>query len=140
MTDWLDRLAGDWTYEGDSVPSDPDHRRTGVETVVRHGAWTIIENPENYRFQLAFSPETGRVTGDFIHLEYPTLWTYDGAPDGNRLVLASCGPRMDGQPGETDYADVWEIVSADERTMTGRFRQDDGSWSDFCITRYHRTA
>src|SRR5690606_8432374 len=100
MTDWLDCFVGDWTWEADSVPSSPDHKRTGIETVTRQGAWVMIDSPDGYRFQLAFDPERGRVTGDFIHLEYPSLWTYDGAPDGDRLVLSSRGPRMDGQAGE----------------------------------------
>lgn len=29
MTDWLDRLIGQWTWEADGVPANPDHRRTG---------------------------------------------------------------------------------------------------------------
>ena len=138
MSDWLDRLVGDWTWEADSVPSNPDRQRTGIETVTRQGAWVMIDSPDGYRFQLAFDPERDRVTGDFIHLEDPRLWTYDGAPEGDRLVLASRGPRMDGGSGETDYQDVWETVSDDERIMTGRVLGDDGRWSDFTVTRYRR--
>ena len=138
MTDWLDRLIGEWTWEADSVPANPDHRRTGVETVTRQGAWVMIESPDGYRFQLALDPASGRVTGDFIHLEHPDLWIYDGAPEGDRMVLTSRGPRMDGGTGETDYQDVWQTSSDDERIMTGRVLGDDGQWSDFTVTRYRR--
>ena len=140
MSDWLDQLIGDWTYEGDSVPVDPDHHHTGNETVVRRGAWIIIESDDQTRFQLAFDPDSGRVTGDFVSWRYPTLWTYDGAVEGGRLVLNSRGPRFDGKPGETDYQDIWEIVSDDERKTRGRLKGDDGQWSDFNITRYRRKA
>lgn len=139
-TDWLDQLTGDWTYEGDSIPSDLARTRTGTEIVTRRGAWVVIESDDDVRFQLSFNKETGRVTGDFISWEYAGLWVYDGAPDGRRMALASRGPRMDGAPGETDYEDIWEIVSADERVTTGRFRNDAGEWQDFNVTRYRRKA
>ncbi len=138
MSDWLDRLVGEWTYEADSIPSDPERQSTGAETVTRRGAWIVIESDDHARFQLALDKETGRVTGDFISWEYAGLWVYDGAPDGDRMTLASRGPRMDGAPGETDYEDTWEIVSEDERITTGRFRDDDGQWRDFTVTRYRR--
>lgn len=138
MTDWLDRLVGEWSYEADSIPSDPKHQSTGSETVARRGAWIVIESDDHARFQLASDPESGRVTGDFINWNHPGLWAYDGAPEGDRLVLNSRGPRMDGGQGETDYQDVWTLVSENERTTTGRFRDEAGEWRDFNITRYRR--
>lgn len=140
MTDWLDRLVGEWTYEASSVPAGSGPPSTGVETVVRRGRWIVIESDDHARFQLALDPDSGRVAGDFISWEHPSLWVYDGAPDGDRMVLASRGPRFDGQPGETDYEDVWEILSEDERVTRGRVKGDDGQWSDFNITRYRRKA
>lgn len=138
MADWLDQLTGEWTYEADSVPSRPENQSRGRETVTRRGQWIIIESDDHARFQLALDPETGRVIGDFISWDHPTLWTYDGKPEGDRMVLTSRGPRFDGKPGETDYQDIWEIVSPDERVTRGRLRGDDGEWSDFNITRYRR--
>lgn len=138
MSDWLDRLTGDWTYEGDSVPADPERHSTGSERVFRRGAWVVIESGDDARFQLALDPDTGRVTGDFVSWSWPTLWTYEGAVEDNRLVLSSRGPRFDGRPGEADYQDVWEIVSDAERLMTSRLKGDDGVWRDFNITRYRR--
>lgn len=134
---FLDRLMGEWTFEGHEVPRS-EEVRTGVETVTRRGAWVVIESDDGARFQLAFDPETGRVGGDFISWEYPTLWTYDGAVEGDRLVLTSRGPRMDGTEGETEYQDIWEIVSSDERRLTGRVPGADGHWRDFTTTSYRR--
>lgn len=136
--DFLDRLLGDWTYEAHSLPDDGE-RRTGTETVVRRERWIVIESDDSARFQLAFDPETGRVAGDFINWKWPGLWTYDGATESDRMVLASHGVDPD-VPGTTaDYQDIWEFVSPDERTLTGRILRD-GVWSDFNITRYRRKA
>ena len=140
MSDWLDQLSGDWVLEGRSVPDDPAQARTGVERVVRLGAWIVIEG-EGYRFQLAIDPATRRVTGDFVHWEHPQLWTYDGAVEADgALHLQSRGPDMTGKGGETDYVDVFEIVSPDERRSVGRVRVADGSWQDFSRTTYRRSA
>lgn len=139
-TDWLDQLVGEWTYEASSVPDQPDQRRTGEETVTRHGAWIVIEG-DGYRFQLAFNAETGRVVGDFVHWEHPHLWPYDGAVEADgKLHLPSRGPTFDDSGGETDYDDVFEILSVDTRRTTGRFRDPDGQWRDFTVTDYRRKA
>ncbi len=140
MTDaFLERLTGDWTYEAHTLPDD-GQRRTGVETVSRRGLWTVIESDDDARFQLAFDPATGRVAGDFVNWTHPSLWTCDGVIDGDRMVLASRGPTMDETGGETDYEDIWEVQSSDERTLTGRLKQADGSWRDFTRTVYRRKA
>lgn len=137
-TDWLDRMVGEWVLEGRSVPDDPSQLRTGVERVAWRGAWLVIEG-EDYRFQLATDPETGRVTGDFVHWAHPQLWTYDGGLEADgALHLHSRGPDLSGQAGDTDYVDVFEIVSPDERRSIGRVKASDGSWREFSTTTYRR--
>lgn len=135
---WLDQLVGEWTFEGRSIPDNSDHRRTGTETVTRRGAWIIIESSDGVRFQLALDPATGRVTGDFVSWEEPHLWTYDGSVEDGRLHLRGRGPSFDVEGEETDYDDVFEIVSADERRLTGRLLGHDGRWRDFTTTTYRR--
>lgn len=135
----MDQLVGEWTYEGRSVP-DGEEIRTGAETVTRRGVWFVIESDDGARFQLAFDPAANRVVGDFISWDDPTLWTYEGALEDGRLVLTSRGPRMDGTEGETDYQDVWEILSPDARRLTGRVLGADGQWRDFIVTDYQRRA
>ncbi|MGA9525629.1 MAG: DUF1579 family protein [Myxococcaceae bacterium] len=78
--------------------------------------------------------------GDFIHLAHPSLWVYDGAfdADGRTLRLVSRGPSFDVEGETTDYEDVMEIISPDERVLTGRMKGKDGSWRDFAVTRYRR--
>lgn len=137
-TDWIDQLVGEWTFEGRMVPDNPEHCRTGTETVTRRGVWIIIESSDGARFQLAFDATTGRVTGDFVSWEDPHLWTYDGAIEDGRLHMRSRGPSFDLEGEETDYDDVFEILSPDERRLTGRLLGLDGQWRDFTTTAYRR--
>lgn len=136
---WLDQLVGEWTYESRGVPDEPEQRRTGSETVTRRGVWVVIESDDESRFQLAIDPETGKATGDFVHWAHPTLWTYEGGVEGNgRLHLKSRGPSFDVEGEVCDYDDVFEIISPDERRLTGRLIGADGQWRDFMITDYRR--
>lgn len=138
MTDWLDQMVGDWTFEGRSVLDDAEQVRTGTERVTRLGAWVVIDG-EGYRFKLAMDPATGRLTGDFVHWEHPYLWTYDGAIEADgRLHLLSHGPDMQGKGSETEYDDIFEIVSPDERRSIGRVKTVNGEWRDFSRTIYRR--
>lgn len=138
MTDFFDRLTGVWTFEGRNIPDDGKPPRTGDETVTRNGAWAVIESTYGVRFQLAFDPASGRVTGDFVAWEDPTLWTYDGVIEGGVMTLAARGPSFDVEGQITDYEDIWEILSPDERVLTGRLKGADGQWRDFTQTRYRR--
>ena len=147
---WLRQMIGDWSVEGRAVPDDPQWRSTGTETVVAFGeAWVVMtgeyrqgDNPETgrSRITLGFDPAKDRFVGDFISSHMPSLWPYEGEldPDGFTLRLRSRGMRMDGQPGESAYEDVIQIVSPDERTLTGRVQDDDGQWTDFMVTTYRR--
>lgn len=136
--EFLDRLVGDWTYEGHSLPDDGQRHR-GAERVTRRDRWVVIEADDHARFQLTFDPDTGRVVGDFVSWKWSHLWTYDGSAAGDRMTLASRGPAMDADRMPTDYEDVWQIVSPDERLTTARVRGPDGRWRDFNVTRYRRT-
>lgn len=138
--DWLDQLVGEWTFEGRSIPDHPDHRRTGTETVTRRGAWIVVESSDGARFQFTLHPATGKVTGDFVNWEDPHLWTYEGAVDGGRLHMRSRGPSFDIEGEETDYDDILEIISADERRLTGRLIGEGGKWRDFTVTNYRRKS
>lgn len=137
---WLDQLVGEWSFESQSVPANDAHRRTGNETVTRKGQWAIIESGDDYRFQLAHNPDTGKVTGDFVHWQHPQLWTYEGTVEDGKLHMRSRGPSFDVEGAETDYDDVFEIISPDERRLTGRLVGQDGQWRDFMVTTYRRKS
>ncbi|WP_374275661.1 DUF1579 family protein [Brevundimonas sp.] len=138
MSDWLDQMVGEWTFEGRSVPDHPAQRQTGTERVDRRGVWLVMEG-DDYRFQIALDPETGEATGDFVNWGHPHLWTYRGGVEADgRLHLRSRGPSFDGEGEEADYDDVFEQLSADHRRQTGRVKDADGQWRDFTVTDYRR--
>jgi hypothetical protein len=66
------------------------------------------------------------------------LWVYEGRLEGNQLVLESEGPDMTGAGGMARYRDVVELVSDDERTLTGNVQGADGSWTPMMTARYRR--
>jgi hypothetical protein len=139
MQDWLDQLVGDWTYESRSNSDASEHRRSGVETVRRRGNWIVIESDDDSIFHLCTDPTTGSVVGDFINWHDTSLWVYAGSLDAGRLRLASRGRSLD-DDGDTDYEDVFEIISADERRVIGRLLGRNGEWRDFMVTTYRRVG
>lgn len=135
---WLAEMVGEWTYDGRAVPDDPNRRQTGTETVRSEGCWILIGSDDGARIRLAFDPDAGRVVGDFIQLNHPTMWAYEGAFEDGRLRLASRGPSYDVEGEIADYEDVFETLSPDRRRMTGRIKGKDGTWRDFTLTEYRR--
>lgn len=146
---WLSQLVGEWIFEGESVPADPNCGSTGTESVRMLGElWMLAESegqmagghPSRSLITVGFDADKGRFVGSFIGSMMTSFWTYDGAldPDGRALRLRSEGPHFDGSPGTALYEDVIEIVGPDERILRGRVRARDGNWSDFMVTRYRR--
>lgn len=146
---WLAQLVGDWTYEGRSLPDDPNCNSSGTESVRMLGElWMLADavgrmadgHPSRSLITVGFDPDKGRFVGSFIGSMMTSFWTYDGAldPDGRALRLRSEGPHFDGSPGTALYEDVIEIISPDERVLRGRVQGKDGAWSDFMVTRYRR--
>jgi len=146
---WLARLAGEWTYEGQMIPDEPQYRASGTETVRMLGeAWMLAEASGTMDsgcetaslMTIGFDPESGRFTGTFVASMMTGLWLYDGTLDegGRSLRLQSEGPRFDGQPGKALYEDEIEVVGEDERRLNARVRNDDGSWTRFMTTTYRR--
>ena len=138
--EFLDGMVGEWVYEARGAPDDPEHLRTGIETVTRREAWLVIDGPD-YRFQIALDAKTGKATGDFVHWAHPTLWIYEGGIEvDGRLHLRSRGPSFDVEGGMADYDDVFEVVSKDERRLISRTLGADGQWHDFMTSTYRRNA
>lgn len=147
---WLQALEGDWTWETWSIPEDPKFRWGGVETVSRYGdLWVVFESTSRLpdgsegssnRITLGYDPDKGQYVGSFISTMMARFWAYEGAldADGRTLRLKARGPRFDGQPGEADYEDLIEVVSPDERYLRGTMQGDDGTWTEFMVTRYRR--
>ena len=150
--EWLRGLTGEWIVEGKAVPDVAEYRSSGTETGATWGDFWVVLDGEmrvagssetaRSRFTLGYDPDRGVFVGSFTSTHMPSLWVYEGSldDDGKALRLKCRGPRMDGQPGETDYVDTFEIVSGDHRRLRSTVRGDDGQWSEFMVAEYRRAA
>jgi hypothetical protein len=148
---WLQKLVGEWTYEGDcdGGPDKPRWRFSGTETVRSIGGiWIAGEGQGEMPgggdattvLALGFNPQTKRFVGTWFGSMMAHLWVYDGWLDEAErvLTLESDGPDMV-VPGKTaTYRDVHEIVDDDHRVLRAQAQGEDGSWYEFMVTRYER--
>jgi Protein of unknown function (DUF1579) len=147
---WLDRLVGEWTYEGEASmgPDQPPAKNRGVE-VVRSlgGLWTIGEGegemPEGGTARtvmtLGYDPKAGRFVGTFIASMITHLWIYSGSLDesGKVLALDAEGPSFTGE-GTAKYRDSIEFLDDDHRVLTSHALGEDGRWHLFMTAHYRR--
>ncbi len=147
---WLRRLVGEWTFEGEAsmAPGEPAEKFSGTESVRSlEGVWTVCEGRDesgasSSLMTLGYDPARERFVGTYVTGMMTYLWLYDGEldADGKRLLLNAEGPSLttEGQTGK--YRDTIELVSDDHRVMTSTFLFDDGEWREFMRVDYRRTA
>jgi len=147
---WLRRLVGEWTVEGEASmgPEQTAEKYSGTESVRSlEGIWTVCEGRDengvsSSLMTLGYDPARGRFVGTFVAGMMTHLWLYDGEldADGKRLMLNAEGPSLttEGQTGK--YRDTIELVSDDHRVLTSSFLFDDGEWRQFMRADYRRTA
>lgn len=138
---WLSRLAGDWTFEVTATgPDGATSTSRGTERMRMLGeVWLLAEGEGEVPgggtaaslMTLGYDTQKQRFVGTFLGSMMTNLWLYDGALDGNRLVLDTVGPSMTGGEGTTRYRDIIEVVSDDERLMTSEAEGPDGNWTQF---------
>ncbi|WP_374448912.1 DUF1579 domain-containing protein [Stella sp.] len=153
---WLERLAGEWSVEGE-CSTGPD--QPPVTTEMREsarmmgGAWLLAEGSGEMPgggamaslMQLGYDPAKGKFVGTFAASMMSHLWTYEGSldPSGKILTLDTVGPSFAdpaaATPGAmTKYQDIIEIVDADHRVMRSRMLGPDGEWRPVMTARYRR--
>jgi len=151
---WLQRLVGDWVYEGEApaAPGEPVMRISGTETVRGIGeVWIVAEGrgamPDGALattlLTLGYDPARQRFVGTWLGSMMTHLWLYEGAldPHGKVLTLGSEGPDvMSGGTQLVQYEDVVEVVSDDERLLRSRMLGDSGTWREIMTSRYRRKA
>jgi Protein of unknown function (DUF1579) len=150
---WLQKLVGDWTYEGEAImePGKPAEKFRGTESVRSLGGlWILAEargempdgDPATMLMTLGFDPQRKRFVGTWIGSMMTHLWVYDGGLDAHERVLTldSEGPAMaaEGQMGK--YQDVIELKSDAHRVLTSQMLGPDGKWRQFMTANYRRTT
>jgi polyisoprenoid-binding protein YceI len=148
---WLQRLVGDWTFEGEASmgPEQPSTNSTGTESVRSLGnLWFLAEGqgempgggPATMLMTLGYDPQKKRFVGTWIGSMMTHLWVYDGELDaaGRVLTLHAEGPSMAGGGKLAKYKDVIEFKSDDHRVLTSHVLGDDGKWQQFMTANYRR--
>jgi hypothetical protein len=150
--EWLHKLVGEWTCEGDAAMG-PEQSQTQWKAteVVRSlgGLWVVAEGTSDMpgggaaisMMTLGYDPLKKRYLGTFVASMMTHLWVYDGAVDagGTVLTLDTEGPAMSGDGRTAKYQDVIEMKSDDERTLTSLMLGEDGKWQQVMAARYRRT-
>ena len=148
---WLQKLVGEWTYEGEATmePGKPAAKFNGTESVQPLGGLWIQANGKSEMpdcgtalmvMTLGFNPQTQRYVGTWIGSMMTHLWLYDGELDAaeKKLTLNSEGPAMGTPDKMAKFRDVIEIVSDDHRTLSSHTLGDDGEWHSFMRADYRR--
>jgi hypothetical protein len=146
---WLEKLAGEWTSEGEGVmePGKPPIQFRGTESVRSIGGlWIMAEGkgempdgaPSTTIMTLGYDPEKKRFVGTFFGSMMTYLWIYNGTLDASRKVLTldTEGPGMAGAISR--YQDIMEVVTDDHRILRSNMLGDDGKWNAFMTVHYHR--
>jgi hypothetical protein len=145
---WLQRLAGEWTFEGEAFmgPGEPAQTMRGAITARPFGRlWLMIEDrgdpadrePRPNMYTLGYDTQNERFVGTFIDSGSTYMWAYRGSLARDVLTLESEGPSMTG-PGTTAYRDVIEVVSDDHYVLRSLLPGENGQWREFMALHYRR--
>ena len=148
--DWLEKLVGSWTYEGDcNMGPDQAPMKSSGREVTRSigGLWVVCEGEMEMPgggigqtiMTLGFDPQQDRYVGTYIGSMMSYLWVYNGSLDSSGKVLTLDTEGMNlMQNSMTKYKDIIEFTDDDHRTLSSQILMDDGSWFHFMTARYTR--
>jgi hypothetical protein len=149
---WLQKLVGEWTYEGEMTmePGKPAEKFRGTESVRSIGdLWIQAEgqsqmpdgSPVTTILTLGYEVPKERFVGAFIASMESHLWLYDGGLNENEktLTLNTEGPNMMAGGQMAKFRDVMEIEGDDHRILTSHILSDDGKWQKVMTIHYRRT-
>jgi hypothetical protein len=150
---WLQKLAGDWTYEIDATmePGKPPIKTKGTESVRSlGGVWILGEGQGEMPgggmatmiLTLGYDPQKQRFIGTWIGSMMTHMWIYNGTLDasGKVLTLDTEGPSMAGDGKMSRYQDIIEVKSDNERTLSSQVLGEGGKWNRFMTATYRRST
>jgi hypothetical protein len=145
---WLQRLAGDWTYEGEMKMGEEQHKSSGTETIRAFGGmWTVgemigqmpgTEQKTTSTITLGYDLTKKKFVGTFVSDVMDFMWIYEGSLKGDVLTLDCRGPSFKGDGQMADYQDIVEIKSDNEYTLSSQTKGDDGKWAKFMTMTFKR--
>jgi Protein of unknown function (DUF1579) len=149
---WLQKLAGEWTCEGEATmePGQPPVQWKATETVRPIGdVWIVAEGrgempgtgePTLTLLTLGYDPQKKKYVGTFMGSMMTNLWVYEGTLDesGKVLTLDTEGPNMSAAGKLSKFQDIVEIRSDDHRVLRSQVLGDDGKWLEVMAATYRR--
>ncbi|MGA0572032.1 DUF1579 domain-containing protein [Variovorax sp. VNK109] len=149
---WLRRLIGEWTFEGEADMGDgqPAVKSRGTETVRALGdVWVICEGQTTMPddggtgymvMTIGYSADKGAYVGNWVGSMMTHQFVYEGQINGcgDALPLMTEGPSFAADGKTVRYCDTITFVNDDERWLTSSVRQEDGSWKQFMKMVYKR--
>jgi hypothetical protein len=149
--EWLQQLAGEWTYDGECVmgPDQPPIKTSGrASNRMLGGVWLLSEGEgeapgggtAQMNITLGYDPAKKRIVGTFIGSMMCNLWIYDGDLDaaGKVLTLNAEGPSFAGDSKTAHYQDIIEIKDKDHHVLSSQMLGEDGKWTQFMTAHYRR--
>ncbi len=149
---WLQKLVGEWTSEGEAEmgPGKPSEKVKGTESVRSLGGlWVLCEGRgempgggmATMQMTLGYDSQKKQYVGTWVGSMMTYLWVYEGSLDATEKVLTlhTEGPSMMAEEKITKYKDVIEFKSDDHRVLISHILSDDGTWHRFMTAHYRRT-
>lgn len=147
--EWLHRLLGSWTFEGDCSmgPDKPRAAFNGTEVVRSLGGfWVIAEGDGDMPcggrattvMTVGYDPRQGRYVGTWAGSMMSHMFHYVGTLDdaGTTLTLETEGPSPSGDGTMAKFRDVITLTGDGGRTLTAYTPGEDGRWMEFMTARY----
>lgn len=132
---FLRRLVGEWHGVSGFVAGDVQRwSALGDFHVVCEATGAMGDA----RIVLGFDPRVGRFVGHWAGSMMPFPFPYLGDRDGDRLVLESEGPAMDGSPASATYRDSMIFVGDDAFDFVAEYRADGDDWQPLMHGRFRR--
>ena len=145
--EWLRRLAGEWTINGEMKMGEHEHKSTGTQTVRDFGMWSVGEmtgqmpgtdQTSRSIISLGYDLTKKKFVGSFISDVMDFMWIYEGSLKGDVLTLDCRGPSFKGDGTMADYQDIVEIKNDNEYTLSSQTKGDDGKWTKFMTMTFQR--
>lgn len=151
--EWLLALVGEWSFDSECQmgPDQPPMKSAGTQTTRSLGSlWILGEmlvddadgEPMRSVMTLGFDPIQSRFVGTFVSSCMTYLWPYDGQLDSARKVLTldSEGPSFAGDGTMAKFQDIIEVLDRDHYVLASRYRDANGSWTNFMRANYTRKS
>ena len=149
---WLQRLVGEWTFEGECTmgPDQPPMKSSGrCTTRSLGGLWILSEGVSEMPagemrsiITIGYDPAKQKFVGTFIASMMTYLWLYEGSLDaaGRVLTLDAEGPSMTGDGAMAKYQDMVTVENDDHWVLSSQMQGPDGQWIKFMTSHYRRKA